>query len=433
MDTNKSMVSTLVKEPVTFLGGVLLFLMAFSPAYNMALKIVLIGILLVAVLFSQIFFDRLNLTKAVLLWYFLFVAHSIIFTAIGLINRNNTMYVLKSATYNIIWPIVYLLFTVGIYKKSSLRFLIQTIAVSNIFISLYLIGGLFTILHILPPLSGIDFSMSSLSFDTLAGLLKIESPAVICLLFTMPFIICVRLTDGERTFGLNKLFISISILITIVAVLATARRALILNIFLSLPLTFIFVRLAPALNKRAFNRRLLNMLLLGAGLLTLVIIIAEASGLFNFSLVYEKFISAFSSRGDLEDVSTSTRYDQFELLVKSWLQKPLIGFGHGAVSRYIIRSYKTPWIYELSYVALLFQTGVLGLSAYLALLAWPIYKGIQIIRKANTETCIFLIPCLVGCACFLIANATNPYLQSYDYMWTLFFPVAVINYFLKTR
>jgi len=67
-------------------------------------------------------------------------------------------------------------------------------------------------------------------------------------------------------------------------------------------------------------------------------------------------------------------------------------------------------------VALLFQTGIIGITVYLGLLFWPVYKGIQLLKKADLEATLFIIPNIVGSVCFLIANGTNPYLQSYDFM-----------------
>ena len=34
---------------------------------------------------------------------------------------------------------------------------------------------------------------------------------------------------------------------------------------------------------------------------------------------------------------------------------------------------------------------------------------------------------LVGTTCFLIASASNPYLEKFDFLWVLFFPVAIIH------
>ena len=40
---------------------------------------------------------------------------------------------------------------------------------------------------------------------------------------------------------------------------------------------------------------------------------------------------------------------------------------------------------------------------------------------------------LTGACTFLIANATNPYLETYDYLWVIFLPLAVVNVLLLGR
>jgi hypothetical protein len=39
-----------------------------------------------------------------------------------------------------------------------------------------------------------------------------------------------------------------------------------------------------------------------------------------------------------------------------------------------------------------------------------------------------MLATLVGFTCFLVGNATNPYLEKYDLMWVIFLPVALINH-----
>ncbi len=52
---------------------------------------------------------------------------------------------------------------------------------------------------------------------------------------------------------------------------------------------------------------------------------------------------------------------------------------------------------------------------------WIFWNGLRII-KSDVFLGLQLLPVLVGTACFLIANATNPYLAKYDYdyMWVFF-------------
>jgi hypothetical protein len=88
-----------------------------------------------------------------------------------------------------------------------------------------------------------------------------------------------------------------------------------------------------------------------------------------------------------------------------------------------------PWSYELSYIALLYHTGLCGLGLYAAGVVWIFFTGWRIIRSGH-PLAQRLIPVLVGTACFLIANATNPYLEKYDYMWVIFLPLAYVNLWL---
>lgn len=430
INTNRSFVYTLLNEPLTFFGGLLLFLMVFSPTYNVVFKIVLIVILLISIILSRVIFNKLNVTREVFLWYMIFIFHGIFFTFLSFMYGNNSYYILRTTTYNIIWPVLYLVFTIGLYKKTTLIFFIKIIIIANFLISLYLIGSALTLLHVLPQLSFFTFSMAELDYDTFAGLVKIEIPAVISMMFTVPFVISLTILSEKKSFGFKKWFLYVSVLLSIVATICNVRRALILNIFLGIFFTVIFSLWATASGRRVLTKNLLKMTFGGLIILTLVIVAIERSGIIDVSLVFQKFSSAFGSEQNV-DASVATRYDQFDLLVKSWLQKPLFGHGHGAVSDFIIRSYEKPWLYELSYAALLFQTGIIGLTVYFLLLGWPIYKGLQLLKKGNSETALLVIPVIVGCACFLIANGTNPYLQSYDDMWALFLPVAIVNCLMK--
>ena len=129
--------------------------------------------------------------------------------------------------------------------------------------------------------------------------------------------------------------------------------------------------------------------------------------------------STFSS-GNSDDVIG--RRNQYLALLQEWMATPFIGTGFGGVAAYT-RSVEQPWSYELSYMALLFHTGILGFLLYGASVCWIYVKSILIIRSSD-KIGLLLAPVLVGTTSFLIANATNPYLEKYDYLWVLFLPSA---------
>jgi hypothetical protein len=123
------------------------------------------------------------------------------------------------------------------------------------------------------------------------------------------------------------------------------------------------------------------------------------------------------------------RRDQFLALVDGWLQQPVFGSGQGAPAPGFIRSVETPWSYELTYLALLYHTGIVGFVVYTAGLFWTFLKSRQIARTGWPQA-PYLVATLVGTASFVLANATNPYLEKYDSIWVLFLPIAFINVWL---
>ena len=300
---------------------------------------------------------------------------------------------------------------------------------STFLISLYIIGYTLTRLGILPKIPFLDFSLAGTIIDIQLGLIGTVAPSITTLIFSVPFIICLIIIDRNNYFS-NKSFLVITILLSFIAILTTFRRAIILNLLLTPLVIIFFISLSRWNDKIKILLNFRKTMFIGIFFIIGTMFFVNSTGIVNVKNTIIRITSAFNSNKDLQDKGTKLRYNQIELLIKSWEQKPLFGHGHGSVSEYMIRNENTPWLYELSYFALLFQTGIIGLIVYLGLLFWPIIKGIQLLKKGNTECNIYIMPCLVGYVFILIGNASNPYLASYDYSWSLFFPVTVINFFI---
>ena len=76
------------------------------------------------------------------------------------------------------------------------------------------------------------------------------------------------------------------------------------------------------------------------------------------------------SSGTSEDVIV--RKAQYIAMMGEWANTPFLGTGLGGVASYI-RSSEQPWAYELSYVALLYHTGFIGLLIYSAGVIWTLF------------------------------------------------------------
>ena len=146
---------------------------------------------------------------------------------------------------------------------------------------------------------------------------------------------------------------------------------------------------------------------------------------FNLQSLIKMFLEGFDFQHSGSAIAPKT---QFYALLEEWSKYPLFGAGHGAGVSYL-RSTKQPWAYELCYVALLYQTGLIGFLAYSSGIILMFWKGIGMIRSGQYPG-IQILPVLVGTTCFLIGHATNPYLGKFDYMWVIFLPLAFINLWL---
>ena len=123
------------------------------------------------------------------------------------------------------------------------------------------------------------------------------------------------------------------------------------------------------------------------------------------------------------------RREQFFALLEGWINNPLFGGGLGAGVEGSVRSAAQPWQYELFYISILFQTGVIGFTIYFTAIAWIYYSGFKMIRSG----CLLglrMCPILIGTSCFLIASGTNPYLGTFSGIWPIFLPIALINVWL---
>ena len=111
----------------------------------------------------------------------------------------------------------------------------------------------------------------------------------------------------------------------------------------------------------------------------------------------------------LGDTSAGLRETQAPKLWDAFKQNPVLGDGLGAVVRpRYVRDPAAPWSYELTYLQLLFQMGVLGLLAVLALPLVVVRRGLK--EASTSELRALPLAGAMAILGILVASATNPYL-----------------------
>lgn len=244
---------------------------------------------------------------------------------------------------------------------------------------------------------------------------KFTVPNISSLLFLLPFFFC-ALISGEK----NKSQINLALIcffFTVIAIIS-GRRALFVSFFAGPILMYLIGagRNQARLAKNEVSKK---------KIFFLTSVISAAIFYFLIKLdFFEFYASQISTIFDFEkNSSNQERSLQFDSLMDGVLNAPFFGNGAGAATNYI-RSETQPWAYELSYAALMFQYGIIGFSIYSAGIFYLILK----MRKVAIERIDggFAAFYLAGLLSFLVANATNPYLAKFDYMWVIFIPVAMV-------
>jgi O-antigen ligase len=146
-----------------------------------------------------------------------------------------------------------------------------------------------------------------------------------------------------------------------------------------------------------------------AGRQRLILRTAAVVALLGIGIGVGMLFGAVSRPSFLGDASAGLRETQAPKLWDAFKQNPVFGDGLGAVVRpRFVRDPAAPWSYELTYLQLLFQMGVLGLLAVLALPLAVVRRGL---REAGTGA--LRAQPLAGAMAILgilVASATNPYL-----------------------
>lgn len=345
---------------------------------------------------------------------------SVFFIFMGVVNGNHAVLIIVPVY--VVWP-MFFLFVAGAFNHP--RYwdgFFKTIIVGSIAVSILgflaaaeALGYLdFGLLAFLGEGTRMAVSQGNVGFTT---------PSLATLIYALPFLLAIIMLPKEvihlKTWWL--IFVWIGFLSTIIIMVMSGRRAFWLSAALS-PFIIIIISILCRVKVNLKNN------FIGLGLILLLVIGTLVFLDVTFDDIWTDFVSGFDfSNYKKEDVFT--RKLQFDALLHGWMNSPIIGAGHGAGAIEFIRNPEAPFDYELSYMSLLFHTGLLGFLIYSSSVIWLFFRSVKLVRKLPCAA-EMLIPTLTGLACFLIANTSNPYLEKFDYLWTLFLPVAILNAYL---
>lgn len=360
-------------------------------------------------------------------WFVIYILYGIFFSFVGyFVSPEQLSNIVQTLPINIFWPILYMLL-IPLFSKGY--FVVRAINVTLIFaasfIGFYILLGGLSFIGILPIPESFFINTVAIEGKYDASI-QLADPSVTSLMYLIPYVFSYYILRINEKDSFNRKYVILALALTTIAMVISGRRALILNTLIAPVLLFLIVRFSKLNSdfkiKLSIYKQTGAMLVLFA--ITLIALVQF--NLLNFDALQENFLQSFDLSKTSKDESSEIRGSQADGLLRSFSENPLFGTGLGTGSKYVIRSSAVAGSYELSYLAILFQSGIVGITIYLGLLLFLIWKMFKLISVEKK----FIIPHLVGAVSFLMANASNPYLGAFDHLWTIFLPMGIINYCL---
>ncbi len=113
------------------------------------------------------------------------------------------------------------------------------------------------------------------------------------------------------------------------------------------------------------------------------------------------------------ELSTSDRLEQAPQLLRGFRRHVALGSGLGAtLPSGFKRNHAEPWSFELSYLQLLFQLGVVGIVLLMTAPVLALYRGMRSLAHADPARRLSLATAIGGIVGFLFTSGGNPYLMT---------------------
>lgn len=408
-------------DAIYSLGYVLFFLMLFLSSTAQDLKKILLLVIFIPVLMRLMLkHGKMNINYDLLFLYLMLVLLGLFSQTLGWIN--DTPGYTQTYTVFIIYPLMYIFLVEVIEDTNKIINLYKVIIISGFAISLYILSFVLTKIGFLS-----DFFFIPLDLDERLGLhagyIELNMNSLTSIIYIFPFLLSLFFSkDNWNIFTKNwKIFMMVSFILVLLISIISGRRSLWLIMVLSVLIHFLLLNIYQ--RKSLFRFEITKKKIVIAIAFGLLISIGFYYLDLSLVTIFENIIAGFDSS---QDESANIKSEQFYYLMEGFYNSPLIGYGLGA-SPAMMMDRIEPWAFELSYIALLYHTGIVGILVYAFFIGWIFYRGIFIVSTGTIYGQIML-PVLVSTVCFLIANTVNPYLMKFDFIWiVLFLPGVIIN------
>lgn len=350
-------------------------------------------------------------------WFTAYMLFSLIWTGWGLLQGNSLFALGRALQSGVLYPLIYMLLAGMLVQRDDVETFLDGIQYLNL--AACLLALLFVASTIMgwniPVLTAImSNSISEVTFSHMSG---ISGYFINEMIFTSPFVLTsLFVKEKKNILGM------LNIVISVFAIMLSGRRVIQITMIAFFVILFIL-----RWGRVEFLRSLAIVVL---GIVIAVGVVYLQKWLVDQSLTAKGGVEYRFSRLFVAD-SSNARYVQIHELLKGFFQNPIMGSGLGGVleSGYI-RSVSSPWSFELSYLSMLYHTGVVGIIYYALLLLIP-FKFLKEIGGVDHDS-PYVLPLTFGYISILVANAVDPYLGIFDMQWMIFIiPIYYNSFFVQ--
>lgn len=390
-------------------------LLSFSTLLLLSLMMVFIAQLYIVKILCMIAIGvlmskKIRVSKFVLLNFILILVYGVLGTGLGIIYQNPNPFQFLGVFF--FWPIFWLFFIS--YFSTSPNLLERYLKV--LFIS-HTVIVLFDLFYAVVAFNGIKlpnpFYGTETGFSIYENSTRMTFINLNTLTFSTPILFI--LFFSQYKFGINKIYQVINVILTIILLILSGRR--------SVMLMCVSVFIMPLLFSSCFSKEVRRT----TGKVVLVLLVIVFIGAYYVENAYpgfwegyyQVFLKAFDSSEE------PIKFAQAKMFINAIFEKPFLGHGFGAIffeplpGRMIYSSY-----FELSYHQKLATTGIVGFTLIMFVFLSTLWYSFYLSKRNKDVT---LVAFAVGLLFMLVADATNPVLCSFDLMWPLYLCLAKIN------
>lgn len=393
-----------VNRALCALFGILLIGGAFiMPRAYGSQKLPILLLLLVLLLIN--FFSKktsVGMSRPIL-FFFIFAAINALALFVGVLHGNPDQAIIDGLRIGVIFPIIFALLWTSLADFNYEKYINKIVELSAICILVIIVLAIFQEIGI-----GYFFTINFLEENQLRvgvheGYLQVTSHNVGSLFFISGYLLYYVVANQSKIANRCSVF---ALCCALLAAMLSGRRALHLAIFLT-PI-FLFFTAKIFAEKKSVTKRIVKLWLAVVLGVAMFLVYLFLNGHLNFDNFVDRFALVFEDDG-------GARTSQAASLFSAFLSNPFFGSGIGGTTD-VIRSDDAPWVYELTYLQLLFNFGIVGMALFAILFFSQIWRIRFNARYSHMNYSIEVKSMFSGAIFLMFGAATNPYLGSFDFM-----------------